>query len=474
MPDSTAKLRKILTGMAPLAALYFLIVYVLPKPEELKPEAWRLFAVFAATVLGLMTQPIAGGGLVLIAVTMSAVVGGLTLTQSLSGYADPTVWLVLGAFFISRSLINTGLARRIALFFLRSFGRTSLGVTYALSASDLLLAGIIPSNGARSGGVVLPIVRSIAELYGSTPGPTAGRIGSFLMVTVYQSICITSAMFFTGQASNPLAAKMAGNAGYTVTWTSWFLAGLVPGFLSLAVIPLVIRKLYPPEVMETPEAAEFARAELKKMGPLSLNEWILSAVFIVVCGFWVASDAMKLEIAIPALLGSAALLVTGVLTWEDVKNEKAAWDIFVWYGGLVRLGKALNEAHVTEWFAKAVGNAFGDFGWAPLFAIALLIYFYAHYVYASITAHLLSMFPPFLAVLTAKGAPIGLMVYSFACFACFSAGLTNYGSTPTPMFFAHDYVPMRTWWKIGFVISLVNLTIWSTAGFAWWKVLGFW
>ena len=460
--------------MAPLALLYLVIVYVIPKPPELTPEAWRLLAVFAATVLGLMTQPIAGGGLVLIAVTMAALVGGLTLTQALSGYADPTVWLVMGAFFISRSLINTGLARRIALFFVRSFGRTSLGVTYALAASDLVLAGIIPSNGARSGGVVLPIVRSIAELYGSTPGPTARRIGSFLMITVYQCVCVTAAMFFTGQASNPLAAKMAGDAGYKVTWTTWFLAGLVPGFLSLAIIPLVIRKLYPPEVMHTPEASDFARDELRRMGPMTLNEWILTAVFITVCGFWIASDSLHLEIAIPALLGSAALLVTGVLSWEDVKNEKAAWDIFVWYGGLVRLGKALNEAHITEWFAKSVGAVFSDFGWVVLFAAALGIYFYAHYAYASITAHLLSMYPPFLALLTVKGAPIGLMVYSFACFANLSAGLTNYGTTPTPMFFAHDYVPMGTWWKIGFLISLVNITIWSVVGFSWWKALGYW
>ena len=460
--------------MAPLALLYLVIVYVIPKPPELTPEAWRLLAVFAATVLGLMTQPIAGGGLVLIAVTMAALVGGLTLTQALSGYADPTVWLVMGAFFISRSLINTGLARRIALFFVRSFGRTSLGVTYALAASDLVLAGIIPSNGARSGGVVLPIVRSIAELYGSTPGPTARRIGSFLMITVYQCVCVTAAMFYTGQASNPLAAKMAGDAGYKVTWTTWFLAGLVPGFLSLAIIPLVIRTLYPPEVMHTPEASDFARDEMRRMGPMSLNEWILTAVFVTVCGFWIASDSLHLEIAIPALLGSAALLVTGVLSWEDVKNEKAAWDIFVWYGGLVRLGKALNEAHITEWFAKSVGAVFSDFGWVVLFAAALGIYFYAHYAYASITAHLLSMYPPFLALLTVKGAPLGLMVYAFACFANLSAGLTNYGTTPTPMFFAHDYVPMGTWWKIGFIISLVNITIWSVVGFSWWKALGYW
>ncbi len=194
-------------GMVALAAVYCAVVYLIPKPAAVKPEGWRLTGIFIATIAGSVIQPIPGGALVLLAVTLAAIFGGLTVEQALAGYADKTVWLVMAAFFISRALINTGLARRIALFFVRMFGKSSLGVSYALALSDLVLAGVIPSNGARSGGVILPIVRSIAELYGSKPGATAALLGSFLMPAVYQSVCVTSAMFYTGQASNPLAAQ---------------------------------------------------------------------------------------------------------------------------------------------------------------------------------------------------------------------------------------------------------------------------
>lgn len=458
-----------------LAAIYVTTVYVIPRPDAIKPEGWRLLGLFLATVAGLILQPIPGGALVLMAVTLAAVIGGLTIQQSLAGYADPTVWLVMAAFFISRALINTGLARRIALFFVRLVGHSSLGVSYALAMSDMVLASIIPSNGARSGGVILPITRSIAELYGSSPGPTAARLGSFLMPAVYQSVCVTSAMFFTGQASNPLAAQMASQfGGYQVTWTSWFLAGLVPGLCSMAVIPWLVMRLNAPEIRKTPEAAAFAARELKAMGPMSGDEKILMTVFVTVCGFWVTSGWHGFDITVTALLGSVALLLTGVLRWEDVKSEKAAWDIFIWYGGLLRLGKALNDAGVTTEFAKAVGGAFPGAGWVGLFAVALLVYFYAHYAFASITAHLLAMYPPFLAVLLAKGAPIGLLVYAFACFANLAAGLTNYGTTPSPMFFAQDYVSLRRWWFIGLIVSFANLAIWSLVGFPWWKALGVW
>lgn len=458
-----------------LVALYFAIVFLVPKPEAVKPEGWRLTGIFLATIGGLMLQPIAGAALVLLAVTLSVLSGALTISSALLGYADSSVWLVVAAFMISRALLNTGLARRIALHFVRLFGKSSLGVSYSLAFSDVVLATIIPSNGARSGGVVLPIVRSIAELYGSKPGATASVIGAFLFGSVYQSICISAAMFYTGQASNPLAADIATKAGYPITWTSWLLAGIVPGLASLLVAPLVVRIFLPPGVKHTPEAAEFARKELTAMGPMSIAEKILSGVFAGVCLGWVTSGTLhNIDITTTALIGSCVLLLSGVLTWEDVKAERALWDIFIWYGGLVRLGRALNDAGVTESFANGVASTFSTGQWATLFAIALLIYFYAHYAFASITAHILAMYPPFLAVLLAKGAPIGLVAFAFATFVNLAAGLTNYGTTPSPMYFAMDYVSMKDWWKVGLVVSFVNIAIWSTLGFAWWRFLGVW
>jgi divalent anion:Na+ symporter, DASS family len=462
-------------GIAALVLVYLFVVYVIPKPAAVKPEGWRLTGIFAAAIAGSILQPIPGAALVLMAVTLSALFGGLTIQQALAGYADPVVWLVMAAFFISRALINTGLARRIALFFVRLFGQSSLGISYALTLSDMVLATIIPSNGARSGGVILPIARSIAELYGSSPGPTAALLGTFLLTAVYQGICITTSMFFTGQASNSLMAQMAGQQfGYSVTWSSWALAGIVPGLCSIAIVPWVVLKLTKPEILRTPEAANFARRELHAMGPLSGNEKILGAVFLSVCALWITSGSHHIDVTVVALCGSVALLLTGVLKWEDVKAEQGAWDLFIWYGGLVRLGKALNDTGVTTEFAKGVGNRFSGLGWVALLAIALLIYFYSAYAYASITAHVLAMLPPFLAVLVAGGAPTGLVFYAFATFSNFAAGLTHYGTTPAPMFFANGYTPLKTWWRVGFIVSLVNITIWSTVGFTWWKLVGFW
>lgn len=473
-PAVNAVERRRLAFLAALPALYLLLVYIVPRPEAVSPAGWRLTGLFVSTIAGLILQPLPGGALVLIAVALSTVLGGLSIDEALDGYAYSTVWLVLCAFFISRAIIKTGLARRIALFFVRLFGTSSLGLCYALSFTDMVLASIIPSNAARSGGVILPITRSIAELYESRPGPSAALLGGFLMAGVYQGISITSAMFFTGQASNPLLAEMAGQMGFRITWASWALAGIVPGMAALLIAPLIVRRLLPPVIRRTPEASAFAAAELSRMGPWSRSEKIVCAVFATVCGLWVTSGWHGLHITTAALFGASALIVSGVLTFDDIRNEKAAWELFLWYGGILRLGQALNDSGVTTEFAKAVGAAFSSYGWPLLFAVALLVYFYAHYGFASITAHILAMYPPFVTLLVQQGAPLGLMAFSFGCFVCFAAGLTHYGTTPAPMFFAQDYVSLRQWWIVGFFVSVANLSVWSLVGFTWWKLIGVW
>lgn len=258
-------------------------IAVVPIPEGITRASWHLLAIFLATIVGLIVQPMPGGAMVLLGVLAVAVTGTMPVGEALSGYADPIVWLVLAAFFFARGMIKTGLGRRIALLFIRTVGRHALGVGYALAATDLVLATIIPSNGARCGGILFPITRSLAEAYESRPGESARRLGAFLMVLVYQCEVVVCAMFLTGQASNPLIAKFAEQvAGVSLSYARWALGAIVPGVLSFVLLPLLVYRLFPPEQRRTPEAAALARAELQRLGPMSRAEKVMLAVFFLV------------------------------------------------------------------------------------------------------------------------------------------------------------------------------------------------
>lgn len=444
-------------------------------PAGVEPEAWRTFAVFAATIAGLIAQPAAGGFVVLLGVLALPLLGAMPIRNALLGYADPMVWLVLAAFMMSRGMIKTGLGRRIAFVFIRAMGRTSLGLGYAIVSTDFVLASFIPSVAARNGGIVFPIARSLVQAYGSEPGETARRLGAFMMVLVYQCEVVLCTTFLTGQASNPLIAKWAETgAGVELGYTRWLLGAIVPALLSLAAIPLMLYRIFPPEVKRTPEAAELAAAELARMGPMSRAERLMLAVFTLVAGLWMTTALHHIDYSVVALLGIATLLLTGVLEWNDVLSERGAWDVFIWYGGLVGMADALAKTGLTGRFAEAAAGVVSDLPWVLVLAALLLLYFYAHYGFASITAHSSAMYLPFLAVMMAAGAPPVLSALLLAYVSNLSACLTHYGTTPAPILFGAGYVSQRDWWRLGFLCSIPHLLIWGLGAPWWWKLLGWW
>jgi divalent anion:Na+ symporter, DASS family len=457
-----------------IVAVYAAITLAWPRPASVDAASWRQFGVFVATLAGLILQPLPAAAVVLIGVIAAVVVGGLGLDRALAGFSEPSEWLLLGAMLLARALTDTGLSRRLALLFVRRFGGSSLGFVYSLVLTDVTLAGGIPSISARSGGIILPIARSAAELYDSRPGETAGRLGAFLMASLYQASVVACSMFLTGQAGNLLAAGLAAKvAGVTVSWSSWFVAAVVPGAISCALIPYVVYCVFPPQVTATPAAPQFARAELQRLGRLSSKERMLLLVFGIVCLLWMTSAWTKVNVTIVTLSGIAALLVSNVLTWDDVLRDRAAWDVFVWYGGLLVLGEMLNATHVPAVFTAWVGSTLPHLPWFAVLLVTLVIYFYTHYAFATVTVHVLAMFAPFVALVIGLGAPPKLAVYAFACLAALPAGLTHYGTTTAPMFI-NGYVSVRDWWRVGLIASIANLLVWLTVGFGWWKILGFW
>ncbi|MEO5989524.1 MAG: DASS family sodium-coupled anion symporter [Candidatus Eisenbacteria bacterium] len=451
------------------------LIAALPRPEGIPADSWNLLAIFVATVLGLTLQPLPGGAMVLLGVTASVLLGIQPIAKALAGYGDPIVWLVLAAFFMSRGMIETGLGRRIAFLFIRALGGRSLGLGYSLAFTEFILAGFIPSNAARAGGIIFPIAKSLAVAYDSQPGPTAGRLGAFLMLLLYQCCVVNTAIFLTGAASNALIASFAmKTAGIELSYGRWLAGAIVPGLLSLIVVGLLIYRLSPPEVRRTPRAVEVARGELERMGPMSGPEKRMLLVFALVAALWMTTALHGIHYAAVALLGVCALLLFGVIDWEAVKSERAGWDVFIWYGGLVQLAGALAETGLTQRFAHSVAGLIHGCPWWGALLVVLLVYFYAHYCFASITAHATAMYTPFLAVMLAAGAPAGIAVLSLTYGSSLMAGLTHYGTTPGPIYFGAGYVSQTTWWRIGFIVSAATLAIWMTIGVAWWKLLGLW
>lgn len=450
--------------------------WVLPIPDGVETKAWQLFSIFAGLIVGLIGKALPMGGISFLALTIATLTHTLTINEALSGFSYPVVWLIISAFFISRSVIKTGLGMRIAYNFVSLFGKRTLGLSYGISATELLLAPAMPSSTARGGGIIFPIVRSLAISFGSTPEKHSQRlIGSFLVLTAYYNNLITSAMFITAIAANPLVIAILQSENISISWGQWFIAASLPGILSLILVPYIVYKLYPPEIKYSPQAKRIAADFLEAMGPMSKYEWITLGAFVILIFLWTAGDKFfGLDGTVVALFGVSFLMTTGVLTWDDIKKEYEAWDTLCWFSTLITLATFLNKLGFITWISKYIQAAMTGFEWWQAWPLLTLLYFYSHYFFASNTPHVASMFAACLSVGLALSIPPYLLAFSLAFSSSLFACITHYGTGAAPIFFGSEYVNLKNWWRMGAIISVFFLLIWIGIGSLWWKLLGFW
>jgi len=452
-----------------------LILWFCPPPEGMSLAGWHLLDIFVITILGLILKPLPMGAVAILSFIMVVQTNIITTKEAFGAFSSEVVWLVVFALFIAKGFSVTGLGKRIAYFFTALLGQRTLGLSYGLMLADLILAPALPSVTGRSAGIIYPILRGIATSYKSFPHcESAKKMGAFLTVTAFQVTVITSAMFMTAMAANPILTTLASKENIDISWSTWALAGSLPGILSLLLVPWFIYKIYPPEIKETPDARKIAKNELKALGKIQKPEWVMTFTVIVLLTLWIFGKKIGIHTTITAMIGLSILLVAGVLEWKSLVKIDTAWETFIWFSVLIMLASFLKDYGVLDWFTQSVHNRFAGLKWQYAFPLLVLIYFYSHYFFASSTAHVTSMFPAFLGLSLLLGTPPMLATLVLMFFSNLFGGLTHYSLGPAPLLFGVGFVSIKDWWKIGFLVSLLNIFIWSTVGLMWWKLLGLW
>jgi len=451
-----------------------LVIAIVPAPSGLAPYAWHYFALFAATIVALITEPIPAAAIGLISVTFAGALGlpfGPTQLQdpafrfpsealkwALAGFINPTVWLIFGAFVFAMGYQRTGLGRRIALVLVKRLGGRTLGLGYAIALSDLALAPFTPSNTARSAGIIFPVIASIPPLYGSARGESARRIGSYLTWVAFAATCITSSMFITALAPNVLALELVRTGtGVEISWTAWFLGFLPVGALLLAVLPWLVYRIYPPEIRTSAEVPQWAARELAALGRITRRELIMAALVLIALALWIAG-ARVIDPTMVALVGISLMLVTAIVSWGDVVGNTPAWNVLVWFATLVVLADGLNKVGVVDWFGRGASAMLA--GRSPLVVTATLValFFILHYIVAGLAAHTTALLP----VMLAAGASIpGVPVRGFAMLMVFSLGLmgvlTPYACGPSAVYYESGYLPRGDFWRLGLIFGAIFL-----------------
>jgi L-tartrate/succinate antiporter len=445
-----------------------------PVPQGLQPHAWYYFAVFSAVIAALILEPIPAAAAGLVGVTLAGVLLLVTpkpadsLKWVLSGFSNSTVWLIFIAFMFAKGYEKTGLGRRLALLLVKALGKKTLGLGYAVAIADLILAPFTPSNTARSGGTIFPIIKNIPPLYDSQPGETSRKIGSYLMWTALATTCITSSMFLTGLAPNLLAIELVKKtASVSISWSEWVIGFLPVGLFLFVVTPYLIYKIYPPEVKVSNEVSAWAAGELSKIGKMSSKEVIMALLAVVALTLWIFGGKwFNLDATLVALIVLCAMVLTGVVSWDDVIGNKQAWNVLVWFATLVSLADGLRLVKFLDWFAALTAGAMKGIPVLTALLLFVAIFFIVHYMFASITAHTAALLPVFLAAAMAiPGMPIKLLALMF----CYSLGImgiiTPFATGPSPIYYGSGYVPGKDFWRLGLIFGAINLAALLVIGY---------
>ncbi len=458
-----------------------LIIFLIPPPEGLPLLAWRLFGLYLTAIVGLVLKPYSEPVILLASVAASAVTIGNTavpkeqaikMGQVLSGYQSGTTWLVFAAFTLSAAFVTTGLGKRIAYYLIGKMGSTTLGLGYVTVFLDLLIAPATPSNTARAGGIVFPIINSVASALGSEPGTSPRKAGHYLMINIYMVTKTTSYMFLTAMAPNALAlSMMAPILKIDLSWGQWALAAAVPGLLCLLLTPLIIYFCYPPELKKV-NNKEISAKGLQELGPMKQSEKMLAVLFLMALGGWVFSKQLHIDASTVALCVMAAALVINVVSWDDVLKNKGGWNTLIWYGGIIGLSSTLTKAGFFAWLADTLqaNLNFGDHNTLALLAI-LFLSVAIRYLFASGGAYVAAMVPVFATVGAVAGANPMLLALGLLFSNAYGGAMTHYGGAAAPIIFGAGYNDTKSWWIVGAIIGFGSLIVHCTVGIAWWEFL---
>ncbi|MBP2638057.1 MAG: anion transporter [Firmicutes bacterium] len=451
------------------------LVLLSPVPKGLDPLAWKILAVYLGAVFGIILRPVPEAVVLITAMGAVSVFFGQTKI-ALEAFGETTPWLVLTAFIIGQCFVETGLGSRIAYFLIDKLGKSTLRLGYISTVTDLILSPAIPSNTARTGGLVFPIFQSLSVTLGSTPAQNPRAIGAFLMTLMYQNSLITGTMFVTAGAIMPMMIKLTNDIMHAdISWMGWATAMIVPGGICLVIVPYLVYRLYPPEIKHVDNKA-IAKEGYAKIGPMSRREKILAVLFVMAIIGWATGSITKIDSTAVALALLAMCILTGVISWNKVLECKPAWSTFVWYAGIISLANGLNKTKFFVWLGKVFEQNINFTGLDPIVVLAALILLTVipRYLFASTIAFVVTFIPVIFVLGSAAKLPAIPLLLMCAASAQIASLMTHYGNAVGTVLYGAGYVPQGTWWKVGHIVTAVSLTIYFIVGLTWWKILGLW
>jgi DASS family divalent anion:Na+ symporter len=442
-------------------------IWFTPVPAGLTSPAWHLFAVFAGAIVSVLLGAFPLLTSSMLAVAVVVLTGTVEMSKAFAGFANPSVLLVVVAFLVAQAVVKSGLGRRISLLIVSAFGGSPLGLAYSVVLTDALIAPGFPSNTAR-GGVLFPVVLSLAQGAGSKPeDPEGRRLGGYLMFVGMASLAISSALWLTATSVNPIGAQIAAEFGVPIGFGRWVIVASVPTLAAILLLPIVVRRLFPPGVSETPDAPRAARAALASAGSMSRDELITAVAFAAMVAGWILAGSLKINVTAVAFAGLGVLLATSVLTLDDIAKQGDTLITFLWLAVLFALSGQLNEVGFMGYVGERLASGLEGLPWQVVYVALLVLYVLLHYLFVSQASQVLALLAVFLAVGVKNGVPAPLLTFALLFASSYFSAITPQGGSQNIIFVTSGYLTQPELYRMGLLITVFFLMVFLLLGTPW-------
>jgi len=442
-------------------------IWLTPVPAGLTPPAWHLFAVFASAIASVLIGSFPLLPSALLAVAAVVLTGTITPAKAFAGFANASVLLVVIAFLVALAVVKSGLGRRISLFMVSLFGKSSLGLAYSIVITDAIIAPGFPSNTAR-GGVLFPIVLSVASGSGSRPEEPEGRkLGGYLMFCGMASLSVSSALWMTATSANPLGVQIVKGFGVDIGFGKWLVVAAVPALIAILLLPWFVARIFPPGIGQTPDAPVAARKELAALGPLKRDEWITAAIFAFMILGWVFGDSLQVNATSIAFAGLGMLLMSNVIGLKDIAEHGEALETFLWLAVLFALSGQLNELGFMGYVGQRLASYLVGLSWQMTYVMLVALYVLIHYMFVSQTSQVLALLGVFLDVGIRGGVPAPLMAFALLFASSYFSVITPQGGSQNVIFVSSGYLTQPELYRLGLLVTLFFLAVFLIIGTPW-------
>jgi DASS family divalent anion:Na+ symporter len=281
------------------------------------------------------------------------------------------------------------------------------------------------------------------------------------------SLAVSSALWMTATSANPIAMQVAREYGINVGFGKWLVASSVPALTAILLLPRLIARLFPPGVGSTPDAPAAARRALTQLGALSREEWITAVAFVVMVSGWIFADKLQINVTSIAFAGLGLLLMTGVLTADDIRTQGDTLATFLWLAVLFALSTQLNELGFMGYVGQRLASYMGGISWPLTYVALIVIYVAIHYMFVSQSSQVLALLGVFLDVGIRGGVPPQVMAFSLFFASSYFSVITPQGGSQNVIFVGSGYLTQRELYRLGLLMTIFFMVIFLTIGTGW-------